>query len=379
MKKKWHLSFIGKIFLFLNFIAVFFLLLSYIARWVPPDKMWFFAFLGMAYPIFFVINLIFVIIWLITSRKKFFLISLFALIIGWGQIRAFISFHAKTDEQTIHPRIKMMSYNVRIFDLYNWENQHNIYTRNKIFNLIKKESPDILCIQEFFSDSDKRRNFNTLDTLVKLQRAKYAHVDYFKNFNRVEHWGIATFSAYPIVKMNRFQFQNSENNYLIYTDILYGNDTIRVFNIHFESIRLGKEDMLFVEDIASNKEEKSELTFGSKKIYWKLKSAFQKRAKQVREATSLIKASPYPVIVCGDFNDAPSSYVYQQMSNILNDAFVKSGNGLGKTYAGNIPSFRIDYVMYDDYFKSYNFNIIKKKYSDHYPVTCILYPNISPK
>ncbi|MCK9617474.1 MAG: endonuclease/exonuclease/phosphatase family protein [Lentimicrobiaceae bacterium] len=379
MKKKKKLSFIGKIFLFFNLIVIVLLLLSYTASWIPPDRWWAFSFLGIAYPVFFVINVVFVVIWLITSRKKYFLLSLFALLLGWNHIRSYVSFHSKTPEETISPRLKIMSFNVRMFDLYNWENQKNIYTRNSIFDLIKKKDPDILCIQEFFSDSDKKRNFNTLDTLVKLQRAKYAHVDYFKNFNRLEHWGMVTFSAYPIIKMDRFQFCNSENNYMIYTDILYMGDTLRVFNIHFESIRLGKEDLLFVEDVTGNTAEKQDITFGTKKIYWKLKAAFQKRAKQAREAVELIKKSPHPVLVCGDFNDTPSSYVYHQMTQQLNDAFVTSGNGLGKTYAGNIPSFRIDYILYDNHFNAYNFQIIKKKFSDHFPVSCVLQPKMEIK
>ena len=365
-----QLSVFSKILLTLNVFAVILLILSYLASWIPADKVWQLAFLGLAYPIFFILNILFIFLWIIIGKKKLILLSFISLLIGWKHIRSFIQFHSLKEINKSEQTLKVMSYNVRLFDLYNWTNSQNITTRNKIFELIRKESPDIICLQEFYSDDS--RKFDVLDTLIKLQKAKYYHVDYFKSRWRVQHWGVATMSSYPIINKQRVQFINSENNYLIYTDILFKKDTIRIFNIHYESIRLGKEDLLFVSDLTNNRTENKDLTDKTKKIYWKLKSAFIKRAEQVRIAMYYINKSPYPVIICGDFNDTPSSYAYNQMTSKLCDAFVESGNGMGKTYAGNIPSFRIDYILHDNNFKAYNFKTIKEDLSDHYPVDCYL-------
>jgi endonuclease/exonuclease/phosphatase family metal-dependent hydrolase len=85
-----------------------------------------------------------------------------------------------------------------------------------------------------------------------------------------------------------------------------------------------------------------------------------------------IEESPYPVIVCGDFNDTPSSYAYRETKGWLKDAFVQSGRGIGLTYTGKLPSFRIDYILYNKKFRSYNFKIHKIPYSDHFPISCDL-------
>jgi endonuclease/exonuclease/phosphatase family metal-dependent hydrolase len=84
---------------------------------------------------------------------------------------------------------------------------------------------------------------------------------------------------------------------------------------------------------------------------------------------SHIEKSPYPVIVCGDFNDSPISYCYQSFSDQLIDSFKEAGNGIGSSYAGTMPSYRIDYVFHSDEFKAIRYNTIKDKLSDHYPVT----------
>ena len=89
--------------------------------------------------------------------------------------------------------------------------------------------------------------------------------------------------------------------------------------------------------------------------------------------SNYIKDSPYPVVVMGDFNDTPQSYAYRKIKKGLHDAFKISGRGFGNTYAGELPSFRIDYIMYSNPLISYQFKRIKTEYSDHFPITTWLY------
>ena len=103
-----------------------------------------------------------------------------------------------------------------------------------------------------------------------------------------------------------------------------------------------------------------------------MRTAYRKRAEQARTVRAEIEKSPYPVILCGDFNDTPSSYTYHKVAQKLEDAFVEAGNGMGKTYAGIFPSFRIDYIFHDTIFSANQFRTIKADYSDHYPVTTML-------
>jgi len=259
-----------------------------------------------------------------------------------------------------------MSFNVRLFDLYNWKN--NKHERDKIISLIKAENPDIICLQEYYYQNDNE--FKTTNLLLDALKPIEIHT-YFPIVNKDKYFfGIATLSKYKIVKKGQIVF-NSTSNISIYTDVLINNDTVRIYNNHLESVRLGKEDYSFINKFDFNVE-KNEIK-DSKHILKRLKDAFIKRALQAKVVHNNIKSTKYPVIVCGDFNDTPLSYAYNTISNNLNDAFLESGSGFGSTYNGKIPFLRIDFILYSNYFNSYNFKIVNKDLSDHFPITCYLY------
>ena len=83
-------------------------------------------------------------------------------------------FHFGKGNENVKGGIKVLSYNVRDFDLYNWS--HNKETRNKIFSFLKNESADIVCLQEFFQGDSGY--FETLDTVIKATRSVDNHVKY---------------------------------------------------------------------------------------------------------------------------------------------------------------------------------------------------------
>ncbi|MEI6747616.1 MAG: endonuclease/exonuclease/phosphatase family protein [Bacteroidota bacterium] len=367
--KKRKVSISSKLFLFLNTLAVIPLLGSYLAAYIPPERFWPVAFLGLAFPVLIFINLLFVIFWLFLWRK-YVLISLAAILLGWSHIGSHIRFNSQINADELKGKIKIMSYNVRLFDLYNWKDSKSRVTRDKIFDLIYAESPDILCIQEFYGGD--KSHFNVLDTLKSFKSAKYVHISYIRSKRSKLPVGIAIFSRHPIIRNHEVTYTDSEDNFCIYSDLLIGRDTVRVINTHLESIRLGKEDYLFVSDMASNRTENHNISLGSKKIFGKMRSAYLERAEQVKSVRAEIDSSPYPVILCGDFNDTPSSYVYHKVAQKLDDSFVESGYGMGKSYAGILPSFRIDYIFHDTAFKAYNYQTLDAEYSDHYPITTLL-------
>lgn len=365
---------IRAIFSIVNYIAIAFLLLSYVARHVSPESFWFIAFFGLAYPVFLIINILFVLFWAIQFKFRF-IFSLLAIVLGLDHFNAFFRINIKNasvnNSTEKNEMIKVMSYNVRLFDLYNWS--HNKQTRNKIFNLIQEEASGIVCLQEFFTDDSKE--FNTLDTLLRIQKAKNYHVEYTITMRKIHHWGVATFSKYPIAGKGKIVFEEPSNNICIYTDLRINNDTVRVYNMHLQSIHFNPVDYKFltdVVDIEKVKPSEEEIEEKSKGIIKRLKGAFVKRASQADIIAEHIKQCRYPVIVCGDFNDTPSSYAYATISKGLKDAFVESGNGMGRTYIGTFPSFRIDYIMHSPGFQSYEFHTISEELSDHYPVTCFL-------
>jgi len=361
-----------KLFLVLNIIVVLPLLCSYLAAYIPPDRFWPIAFIGLAYPVLVILNLLFVIFWLILVRK-YFIISLLAIALGWPHILTHIRFNRPVKIENNQSSIKVMSYNVRLFDLYNWKDSKSMATRDKIFDLIYTEAPDILCFQEFYGGD--KRHFNVMDTLLSFQQAKYYHVSYIRKKKQQTPFGIAIFSRFPIIHNQEVTSNTSGNNFCIYSDLLIGEDTVRVINTHLESIRLGREDYLFVSDLTSNRTENRSISNGSLKIFAKMRAAYRKRAEQVRAVSAEIEKSPFPVILCGDFNDTPSSYAYHKVAQKLEDAFVEAGIGFGKSYAGILPFFRIDYIFHDSAFSAYKFQTLQVEYSDHYPVTTLLVRN----
>jgi endonuclease/exonuclease/phosphatase family metal-dependent hydrolase len=363
--------FAEKIILYVNVLAALLLLLSYSAPLINPGRILFPAFLGLAYPYILLVNLIFLIYWIIRFKKRL-LISLVAILLGWGHLMNFLPMNFSGSMNKTAPDdtdlISIMSYNVRTFDQYNWSKKEN--STAGIFQLISEKSPDILCIQEFLTIN--KPGMSEKDVKKYLKDYPYQTIYYNMKSGPDSGIGIATFSKYPIIKTSRIPFDQSLNQ-AVYTDINTGRDTIRVFNIHLQSIRFGQNNYSFMDTLSlkySNRQLEEVKDIGKR-----LKDAFIRRAEQSTIIHNYITDSPYPVIVAGDFNDTPTSYAYRMIKKGLNDAFREAGRGFGNTYAGELPSYRIDFILYSKELKALTFDRVKSKYSDHFPITTVLHRN----
>lgn len=358
----------SRIMWILNIMALLALILSYLAAFISPAKIWWLALFGLSYEIILCINLLFIVYWLIFNRKKA-LIPSVLVIIGIGKIFGIFQFGSNDKSTEKKDGLKVMTFNVRLFDLYNWF--HSTSTRSQIFDFLNKEQPDIICFQEFFSNTRKRPEFSNADTLHDILNAPYSHIVYTLTLRKTDHWGIAIYSKYPIINKVSHPFEERGGNIFIYADIKVNEDTFRVFNTHLESVHFGWSSYHFIENLNNDDVNQSEIA-GCLTILRKLKKAFIKRANQVEVLHDSINASPYPVILCGDFNDTPSSYSYAILADDLKDSFRECGSGLGKTYAGPFPSFRINYIFHDKKFSAESYYTHREKLSDHYAVSAIL-------
>lgn len=338
------------------------LVLGYLSTAVSPgDNQWLPLF-GLAYPFFLLLNFFFLAFW-IAKRSWAFLLPLLVTGIGYSfhqqyfQILGKEAPHSEKDKS-----ISVLSYNVRLFNLYH-ELDH-ITSRDSVLKILKSENADILCFQEFYYTA-KKDGFATRDKILEELEVEYFHERYTHEFTGEQYFGVATFSRYPIVQRGEIPFESDDNNYCIYSDIDVNGDTIRVFNTHLSSIRFAHEDYTFISNL---NRDRTEFERGSKRIAQRLITAYQKRDNQIAKVKSNILRSPYPVVFCGDFNDTPISYAYSSVDEVLLDSFVESGSGLGRTYNGPFPSFRIDYIWHDKRFESYNFQTLPLELSDHLPI-----------
>ncbi len=346
-----------------NIILVLMLLLSYLSVYINPSSSSLPALFGLAYPYIAAANLVMVIVWM-TRARWYALISAVTLLAGFGYINNFFRFTGHSGAEPHH--LKFMSYNIRYFNFYE-ESESGSY--RKMISFLSAEDPDILCLQEYFVKGDPAAGERKLREA--LGGTRYVHFKLVKR-GSTTRYGIATISRYPIIARGDVIHPGS-SSLTIYSDIVVDRDTFRIYNNHLQSFRLRPIEGNLFNEIADY-EKKGISTHKVRSIYHSLTGGFASRSLQVDRVRRHIETSPYPVIVAGDFNDTPISYTYRVMRSGLRDAFVDAGFGAGFTYRGNYPPNRIDYILFSDRMECTDFDVLKVKYSDHYPIIATFRP-----
>ena len=347
-------------------------LMSLCTPYINPTHLPWLPFLGLGFPVLLFLNIVFGLFWLV-KRSAWFWAALLTVVISIPFQMKIFSLNIMTTDIPQHNKsqFKLMSYNVRLFDVYNPKAREALNTRNSIFSYLRKENADILCLQEYYQQ-EKPTFFEISDSIMQIMKGPWFHKKGIKLNKSRQTFGLAIFSKLPIIHKGSVQHKGrNENNknYCIYADVVKKQDTIRIYNVHLQSIKL-KTDYQTKHMTEGNKEE---TTAGIKRAYAKLKKAFTIRAAQSSAVSDHMMNSPYPVIVCGDFNDTPMSYTYHRFEKKLTDAFRNTSNGFGATYVGLLPAGRIDYIFHSNELNSSNFNIQKNPLSDHRAISCVIY------
>jgi endonuclease/exonuclease/phosphatase family metal-dependent hydrolase len=333
------------------------LLVSYLAVHINPEDFAIPAFFGLAYPYLLLFNIIIVIVWAMLLRFEA-LISVVVIAIGFTHFSNYIKLLKPVRDKS--NTFKLVSYNVRLFNIF--ETKGIINSEKKILDFLKVQKPDIVCLQEFFVMGNPSQKENAIKEA--LGSNFYSHMKVIGS-GKNRFYGIITLSRYPIIRKGEIIHPGS-SSLTIYTDVVIQKDTFRIYNNHLQSFRLKRMERSFIAEITApdQKETMDEV----KSLSLSLKKGFVRRALQAQIVKNHINRSPFPVIVAGDFNDTPVSFAYHKLRKGLNDSFVNSGYGAGFTYKGNYPPNRIDYVLYDKALTSSYFEILKIRYSDHYPI-----------
>ncbi len=262
--------------------------------------------------------------------------------------------------------MRILSWNVEHFNIL--EHKKRPELKQQMLDLINTYKPDIACFEEMVGSDSFPKAINYVPAMMQqMQMSDYNYSYNTKvDFDGNHHFGIITFSKYPIINKKTISFfPNDYNSIFQYTDIVKGNDTFRLFNIHLQSLRFSPKSLKFLD---SPELENEQDMAQSKTVLYKIKIGFLKRKIQSERIKEEMNKSPYPVIVCGDFNDVPNSYAYHTIGKGLQNCFVEKGSGIGRTFSGIAPTLRIDNIFVSNQFDVQQFLRIPKKLSDHFPI-----------
>lgn len=366
MPKSFFRNFAKSFLIAFNILIAVLSLFGANAKYFNPLNWWFIGFLTLCLPYFLFILIIFFVFWLFVKRVWFF-ISLITVAFCWTALINIIplhfssSFKMKKDSSDF----RIMSWNVEHFDIGEYRTHPEI--KEKMLALINEYKPDVACFQEMVA-GDRRKAINYIGDFKTTLQFKDYHYAYDTrwDFDANHHFGTIIFSNLPIVNSQMISWPpNDYNSIFQYIDVLYKNDTIRIFNIHLQSLRFNNSSLQYLN--APSIESDSDI-IKSKNVIEKLKTGFIKRGMQANHVKEELNKSKYPFIICGDFNDVPNSYAYSTIGEGLQNAFVTKGAGFGRTFSGISPTLRIDNIFTDNHFSIKQFTRIPKKLSDHFPL-----------
>ncbi len=332
-----NLTWSNKIIFVVNSVFATVLLLAYLVPYISPKTVSSIALLSLIVPFLIVINIGFSIYWLIKLKRQF-LLSAFVLLIGYNTLTAF--YRVSEKKILLTDDIKLMSYNVRLFNIYNWKKENKNETLELVKGFIEEKSPDIVCFQEFLTEFSSDFDF------------KYKYVINNQN-KKISNFGQAIYSNYKIINKGTLDFDNTANN-AIYADIVVKTDTVRVYNVHLESLKIQLNKKNFGEK-------------NSEKLLKRLQTNFKKQAVEVEKLIAHEQKCNYKTIISGDFNNTAFSWVYRKLKNNKKDAFIEAGKGFGKSYDYIFPA-RIDFILINKDYQINNFKTYSVQYSDHFPI-----------
>lgn len=363
-----------RILIIANIIAAVLFLLGSYSYLFSPDRFWPVGLLNLTAFYFFLALIAFIIFWLFVKPRRA-LISVVALLIAYkpiGQMLAF-RFPPSFQKEKEAGSLRVMTWNVAQFNVL--KNKKNPEVKNNMIALVNEYRPDIACFQEMVAEDNTEKKHGHMNEFLK----DLDYPGYFYSYNPKDdfwdyaHFGIIIFSRYPIINKKTISFYPHDYNSIFqYIDIVKGEDTIRVFNIHLQSLRFSRTNLKYIDD--PTVENKSALK-ESKSILGKFRKGFSKRQEQADRIRAEVDKSPYPVILTGDFNDLPNSYAYHTIGSGMKNAFAEKGAGLGRTFSGISPVLRIDNIFASRAFEVRQYQLIKKKLSDHFPILADLQLN----
>jgi len=352
MKRK--RTFGSMLFTLLALVAAAALLLSYLALFFNPTEHTIPMFFGLYFIPILLLNGLILLLALLKFRRAL-LIPVIALLPTLLLADRFVKF-GREDPQVAGDGVKVLTYNLGRYTAGGRKVKAG-EAMKEIRRFLAEQDADIVCLQEF-----EVKDLSQLGSVLPSYPYHAEHL--FNGGNR--RYGNLTLSRYPILKTESLTFPDSRNLSLV-TDIDIDGRTTRVYNCHLESYTISFTTL--VKRIFHKESFTDEVV----QVHGKMRDATRRRSTQVEAILQSEAASPYPNLVCGDFNDTPISYTYQQLVKTKKDSFAEAGKGFGATYSVLWPMLRIDYILLPKEYTASGHETVRIPWSDHYPVMTNLY------
>lgn len=290
-------------------------------------------------PVLCFVNVFFFTFWFFRFKWPALLLFLFFLLNldSWQLL-----YQIKSNAISTSKGLNIMSFNVRSFNRFNWLKNKDV--PESIAKFIKKNKPDILCFQEF--DIKLSPNFDEYKFKI------------FKPYNNSGRVGSCIVSKYPLINSKAIEFENSLNGGM-QSDLIWNRDTLRIYNIHFESLSINSNDTIFSSGY-------------SKKTLNKMRKVFALQKNQMSMFIELLSKNKFPEIICTDLNNNAFSDIYNSIARERSDTFLEKGSGFGSTYQFPFFPLRIDYIFTSKNIKVLDFQTYDIHLSDHKPISAKL-------
>ena len=332
--------------LIITFLLMIFTFTGLFGGDVPPAGNTARAMLVYVLPLLIAANVVFLIYWLVLRRFHWACMPLITILCCIPYMGTLFQFGSQDEKADAQPGMKIASYNVAMFG-----RETSGFMAQDILSEMKKQKVDIACMQEYNDFAGDKRNSDS-------------YKEYFP-YMVVGNSDMVIYSRYPIVKSENIPFEMT-NNSAMWAEIKYNDQVYRVYNVHLETTGINGALHKAAKQEANGIEVPNNAFMNY--VYGKYTVGMIARSGQANQLAMNMRESEVPVIVCGDFNDVPYSYVYNTMLGDKIDGFKECGSGLMNTFRGGKKQVRIDYIFHDKSMKGISYYKKELSYSDHYPI-----------
>ncbi len=344
------------IFIAINLLMVVAMNLCAYTSCLPPQDYPQYSYFGLMFPVFLAANVVFVFFWLV-FKWRWASLPLVGMVLCASSVRAYFPVNFSSEPPA--GCIKVLSYNVMAFGNGNpisWE-------ENPILKYLLASEADVICLQE----AKKTFIDKALDSIESVY--PYHH------FQLETDNYIACFSKFPIDSVTKIDYPTTTNHSYAY-ELRVGKKTMLLINNHLESYRLSSEDKDDYKSIIKNYKHPEQNDSETKYISLTEKIAGHDsiRGLQVDSVVQFVEQnSERHIILCGDLNATPVSYIHHRLTSCLNDAYTRSGNGPGISYNRSGMYFRLDHIFVSPNIVAYGAKVDNSiRHSDHYPIFCFV-------